>query len=423
MRQAELQIADDVGVLDVLVPVGPVEDSRVVGVVLLAGRLAHVVTGREELVVLVGDGPERMPGECGPLPDEATGLSEQGRAGVVEDLVGDGLLRDFVYFVGVDDIPGAVGFVAVVSRRFEGGPERRLLAVEAVSVVVLRRANGVLRCHGIALDDRIVNAVHFWVNSQREDVLVVLGVDPGSDLGAVWSGFLGGMHAVGVKHASEFDFKLVSSIQGEGVVEAIFVVGSGDDLRDDELAVAGGHHGSITVVGMLVEKTVVLLVDADSILDNSRLTLSGRQHSVHVMDGTLAIAAQFQRVRHETGAVFTDVKGVLLVMRRIGAAIRDNHLGHTDAVKQSTITVLVGVVHPDVGDHNTLTVVEANVHFISSPRELIASHLERHALRLGDINGLQPVVHVAVANEFGKVVVFGQGHGGPLAIHIANVDT
>ena len=98
---------------------------------------------------------------------------------------------------------------------------------------------------------------------------MVVGVDPRGDFGAIWGGLLRGVHTVGVKHAGKLHFKLVGSIQGKGVVEAIFVVSGGDDLRDDKLAIASGHHGSIAEVGMFVEKAVVLLMNADGVLDHS----------------------------------------------------------------------------------------------------------------------------------------------------------
>ena len=106
------------------------------------------------------------------------------------------------------------------------------------------------------------------------------------------------------------------------------------------------------------------------------------------MNSTLAVAAQFQGICHVTGTILTHVKGVLPVVRGFRVTIRNNHLDNANTVKQGTIAVLVRVMHSDVGDNNTLTVVEANVHFVSSPGELIASYLERHTLGLGNINRL-----------------------------------
>lgn len=123
-------------------------------------------------------------------------------------------------------------------------------------------------------------------------MLVVMGGDLGSDFGAVGGGLLCGMQAVGVEHASKLHFELVCSIQGEGVIEAILVVGRSDDLRDDKFAITGRHHGSITEVGVLVEEPIILLVDADSVLDHSSFTTPSSQHTIHIVDSTLAVAAQ-----------------------------------------------------------------------------------------------------------------------------------
>lgn len=136
MRQAELEVTHDIGVLDVLVALGPVENGRVVRVVLRASRLAHVVACREELVVLVRHDPERLAGERGAVVDRAAGFGEEGRAGGVEDLEADGLFGDGVLPVRVDYVPGPVRLVAVVCCAFEGCPQRRLLAEEGVAVGV-----------------------------------------------------------------------------------------------------------------------------------------------------------------------------------------------------------------------------------------------------------------------------------------------
>lgn len=422
VSQTELQVADDIGVLDVLVAPGPVQDRLVVGVVIAAIGLADVVTSREQLVVLVGCDPEGLAGECGAVVDCAAGLGEERGAGGVEDLVADGLLGDGVHAVGVDDVPCAVGLVAVVCGTFQGGAEGSLLAEEGVSVLVLGGADGVVGGDGVALNDGVVGAVDLGVDTEGEEVLVVVGGDLRSDLGAVGSGLLGGVEAVGVQHTSELHFELVGTVEGEGVVEAVLVVGGSDDLRDDELAVTGRDDGTITVVGVLVQKTVVLLVDTDGVLDHGSLTVGGRHNTIHVVDGTLAITTQLEGVGHETSTVLTNIEGVLLVVGALGAAVGDNHFDDTDTVEKSTLAVLVHVVGADVGDDDTLAVVEANVHLEVGPRQLIAADLEGDTLRLGDVDRLEAIVVVLVANEFRKVVVLLEGNSSALAIYQTNIN-
>lgn len=423
VSQTELDIADNIGVLDVLITLGPVQNGRVVRVVLFTGRLADIVTSREELVVLVRSDPERLAGECSAVVDSAAGLGEQRGAVVVENLVTDGLLSDLVHTVWVDDIPGALGLVAVVCGAFEGCAEGSLLAEESVSVGVFGRADGMIGGDGIALDDGVVDTVDFGVDTEREDVLVVVGVDVGGDLSTVGSGGLGGVHAVGVQHTSELHLELVGTVQSEGVVEAVLVVGGSDDLRDDKLAVTGRDDSTITVIGVLVEKTVVLFVNANSVLNDSGLTVTSGHHTIHVVDGTLAITTQLQGVGHETGTILTNVEGVLLVVRLLGAAVGDNHLNNGDTVEQSALAVLVHVVGANIRDDNTFTVVEANVHLVVGPRQLVATDLEGDTLGLSDVNGLEALVVVLIANKVGKEVVLLQRGSSALAVDEANVNT
>lgn len=253
-------------------------------------------------------------------------------------------------------------------------------------------------------------------------MLVVVRVDRGRDFRAVGSGCLGGVHAVGVEHAGQLDLQLVGSVEGEGVVEAVLVVGSGDDLRDDQLAITGGDDAAVAVVGVLVQKTVVLLVDTDGVLDDSRETLAGSHDGVHVVNGTLAVTSQLERVGHQTSSILTNVKCVLPVVRRIRVAVRNNHLDNADTVEECALTVLVVVLHADIGEDNTLAVVEANVHLVARPRDLVAVHAERNALGLGDVDGLERAVDVVLADKLRHVVMRGERNLCSLAIDIADID-
>lgn len=173
---------------------------------------------------------------------------------------------------------------------------------------------------------------------------------------------------------------------------------------------------------MLVQEAVVLFVDADGILDDSSFALGGGHDSVHVVDSTLAVTAQLERVGHQAGAILADVESVLLVVRLLGAAVGNDHLDDGDTVEQGALAVFVHVVGADVGDDNTLAIVEADVHLVVGPEELVAADLEGHTLGLGDVDGLQAVVVVLVTNEFREVVVLFERHGSALAIHVADIN-
>lgn len=422
MRQAKLVVEHNVRVLNVLVALDPVRHGLVERVAHLARRLADVVARRVLLVVSVGRDKERLGGKVGALGDNSIGLGQQGRARVVDDLVANGLLGDAVDHIGVDNVPVAARLVAVRCGALLGRAQRRLLAVKGIAKGVGGRACGRRRDDGVVLHNRVVGAVNLGVDAQAKDVLVVVGGDALGDLGAVGGGDVVGAHAVRVELAGELDLEVICAVEGEGVVKGVLVVGGRDDLRDDELAVAGGDDGAVTVVGVLVEDAVVLLVDADGVLENGGLARVGRHDGIHVVDGALAVASQLERVGHETGAVLAHVKGVLLVVRGIRVAVGHNHLDNRDAVEERTLAVLVGVVDGHVGNDNALAVVEANVHLVAGPGKLVAADLERHALGLRNVNGLEHIRLVAVGNEIRQKVVRDEGGGGALAVDVGNVD-
>lgn len=121
MRQPKLHKADDIAVLDGLVARGPVHHRLVLRVSVFPRRLADVFARWEEFVFAVGYDPEGFAREAGAVIDRAAWFGEHGGTVVVEDLVGDGLFGDRVEVVGVDDVPAAACFVAVVHGGFLGG--------------------------------------------------------------------------------------------------------------------------------------------------------------------------------------------------------------------------------------------------------------------------------------------------------------
>lgn len=420
--EAELDVADNVGVGDGAVARGPVGHGRVVRVAQLALRLRHVVAGREDAPVLIGHDPQRVLRKRRALPHHAARFGENAGRRRVEDLVGDGFACRRVQLAGVGDVPGPARLVAVVGGAGLGGEEGRLFAVEAVAVEVLGRAERCLGRDGVVLHHRVVGPVDFRVDAEGEDVLVVVGSDSPRHLCAVGGGSLRRVQAVRVEHARQLHLELVGAVEVEDVVKGVVVVCGGDDLRDDELAVASRDGLAVAVVGVLEREAVVLLVDADGVLDEGGLAGADGQDGVQVVDGALAVAAERQRVAHEARAVLAHVEGVLLVVGRAGVAVGDDHLDDADAIEEGALPLLVLVKDPDVGEDDALAVVEADVHLVAGPRQLVAAHAERDALGLGDIDRLQPVVAVAGREELWGVVVLGQRRLGALAVNVADVD-
>lgn len=319
MGEAELDVADEVGVGNGLVGVAlhPVDNGRVVRVADLSRALADVVAGGEELVVAVGEDPEGVARERGAAVHHAAGLGEQRGAVVVDDLVRDGLLGRRVDAVRVDNGPGAARLVAVVAHALARRLEQRRLGQEGVAVHVLRVADGVVRGHGVLLDHAVAGPVNGRVHAQGKDVLVVVRVDAAGDFGAVRRGRLGRVQAVRVEHTGQLDLELVGAVEGKDVVKGVFVVGRGDDLRDNQAPVTGRDHGAVAVVRVLVQQTIVLLVDANGILDDGGKTVGCREHSIQILDDALAVTTEFETVCHQTSAVLSDIKGVLLLVRRL----------------------------------------------------------------------------------------------------------
>ena len=176
MRDAELQPAHDILVLDVVVALGPVDDRLVVRPPWLACGLADVVAGGEELVFTVLGHPECVAGEARAAPDETAWAAEQAWGFAGDDFVADGFLAGWVELVGVDDVPGAAGFVVVVAGALFACFESCFLAVEGVAVQVAGRADRDVGGDGVVLHDRVVRSINSGIDAEGEDVLVVVCV-------------------------------------------------------------------------------------------------------------------------------------------------------------------------------------------------------------------------------------------------------
>jgi hypothetical protein len=134
MRDTKLQPADDILGLNLIIPLAPVNDSLIIRPAGLSSRLANVVASGEELVLSILGDPQRVAGETGAAPDETAGSAEQAGGFAGDDFVADGFLAGWVEFVGVDDVPGAGGFVVVVAGAFFAGFQDGFVAVESVAV-------------------------------------------------------------------------------------------------------------------------------------------------------------------------------------------------------------------------------------------------------------------------------------------------
>jgi hypothetical protein len=131
-------------------------------------------------------------------------------------------------------------------------------------------------------------------------MLVVVSVHLGVDACAPWAGILIRVESISIEDAGKLNLRLDGAVLVEDPLNSIFVVGGSEDLLDDELACAGNSDRLVSEVRVLEENAGVLLVDADGVLDGLDVSITGWELSVEIVDGTLAIAAQGERVGHVT---------------------------------------------------------------------------------------------------------------------------
>lgn len=194
----------------------------------------------------------------------------------------------------------------------------------------------------------------------------------------------------------------------EDPLDCVFVVCSGKDLLNNELAAAGDDDGVVAEVGVLEEDAAVLLVDANGVLDGAHAAVAGGELGVEVVDLALAIAAQRETVRHVSGAVLAEVKGVLTLVRVLRVSVGDDHFREGQTVKDGADVALVVV--GDIAEDDALAVVEANVEVPVLPGDLAALHLEGDALGLSDVDGLEVgAVAAGLLLYGGRGVVYGGG--------------
>ena len=167
----------------------------------------------------------------------------------------------------VGDVPCASRAAVVVGDCFDGSAVSCLFGGEGVAVGDLRTADWFWGGLGVDLEDGVVGAVDFGVDAEAEEMLMVVCVDAGVDLGAPAFGVFVRVHGVGVQDTREFDFELDRAVKMERPVDAVFVVGGREDVGDYEAPAASHDYGVVTVVGVFEENAGVLFVDTNCVGD------------------------------------------------------------------------------------------------------------------------------------------------------------
>ena len=242
-------------------------------------------------------------GKASSLPDEGARLGEEPGNLSAHELVAGRLLAVGVNLACVAHIPRPHGGAVVVGLGLARGGELGALAVKGVAVLVLGAADGLVGGEGVDHEGGVVGPINVGVYTQAKEVLMIVGIDARVDLCAPAVGVLALSNGVGVEDTGELNLGLDGAVLVEDPLDGVLVVGGGEDLLDDELAGAGDNGGVVAEVGVLEEQAVVLLVDANGVLDEADAAVLGGELGVEVADEALAVAAEFEAVGHVAGAV------------------------------------------------------------------------------------------------------------------------
>lgn len=225
------------------------------------------------------------------LPHQRALLGQQAGNLAADQLIRDRLVRVRVGFVLVGNVPRTRRGAVVVGHGLDGVGVFSLLCVKGVAVIILGRAGFAGALGGVDLEDGVLGPVDVGVDAQTEEMLVVVRVDAWVDFGAPALGVLAGVHGVGVEDAGQLDFQLDRAVLVEDPVDAVLVVGRGEDLANDQLAGARDNDRVVAEIRVLEQNAVVFLVDADGVLDRLGRPGAVDELGVHVVDAAFAVAA------------------------------------------------------------------------------------------------------------------------------------
>lgn len=116
-------------------------------------------------------------------------------------------------------------------------------------------------------------------------MLMVMCVDSRVDFGSPPLGILSRVHCIGVQDTSKLDLQLNSTILVEDPVDAVFVVGGSEDVRNDELTSSSDDDRIITEVSVLEQDACIFFVNANCVLDGGTLSCSVDKCSILISDG------------------------------------------------------------------------------------------------------------------------------------------
>ena len=171
-----------------------------------------------------------MSGETSSLPHQGPFLWQQLGDFSADKLVRDWLMTVRVELVHVAHVPSSRSDSVVVADSLFHSAELRSVGEKCVSVWVLLAANFTSTLSSIDLENGVVWAVDIGVDSQTEEMLMVVCVDSWVDFGSPALGVLTRIHSIGVEDTSKLDLQLDGTILMENPVHAVFIVRSSEDV-------------------------------------------------------------------------------------------------------------------------------------------------------------------------------------------------
>lgn len=250
-----------------------------------------------------------------------------------QNLVGNGLAVDRVELGRVGD------FVDPVDRRIniEAGRRGDGTFTHRIPDSVRIEVGDGHRMHFRGCQ-RVVVPVDRWVDTEREDVLMVGGQytrldnsSPGHRHALVNG--LGTHNSRGAHLVTEF----AGLIEDEG--QDVFVVCYRDDRLEDEFTRPHDRGIVRAIVGVFPANAGVLLMNADDVFHGKGLTVRGGEDGGQVVDRSQAVAAEFEIVGHYSRARVAKVEGRLAVERSAGVPIGDVHIGQGCTIDETSIIV------------------------------------------------------------------------------------
>ena len=170
------------------------------------------------------------------LPHQGAFLRKEFGNFSAHELVADRLVAVGVELVGIAHIPCPRGNTIVVADCLLDSGILGSLGIEGISVEVLLATHFTSTLGSVDLEDGVVWAVDVGVDSQTEQMLMVMSIDSRIYFCSPSLGVFTWVHGICVQDTSELDFELNSSVLMEDPVNAVFVVCCSENVRDDKLS-------------------------------------------------------------------------------------------------------------------------------------------------------------------------------------------